>query len=367
MKGRRIRYGKLPKVAEQFVRSLESTLEPGTTKLYRTTLRCFHHWLRANRLSPRNMRRRQMVRWFAYLKDKGLYPGTRRLYLIRVRAYLRWLYEDAGVSAHPDELIRRSDLPKLPSYLPRPFPPDADHELQRRLRESGGLEENGLLLMRDTGLRIGELICLEYDCVRKDHKRHSFLKVPLGKLKTERLLPIKSDTHELIQTIKRHGRRNRTWLLETPSGSQLNYSRCQRALRHACEGLEISGAITTHRLRHTYATSLLNGGMSLVGVMKLLGHRDHRMTLRYAAITDETVETEYFQALNHIEKRYHSKKKSAPSPHDDPVRMLIHLERWIQKTVGYDRGDKRRAKSIAQRINRIKTDVHDILAQTKEK
>jgi site-specific recombinase XerD len=38
------------------------------------------------------------------------------------------------------------------------------------------------------------------------------------------------------------------------------------------------------RLRHTFASSLMNGGMSLLGIMKLLGHRDQRMTLRYTAI-----------------------------------------------------------------------------------
>jgi hypothetical protein len=38
--------------------------------------------------------------------------------------------------------------------------------------------------------------------------------------------------------------------------------------------------------------------------MKLLGHRDHRMTLRYTAITDETVHREYFEALDRVKQRY---------------------------------------------------------------
>jgi hypothetical protein len=48
----------------------------------------------------------------------------------------------------------------------------------------------------------------------------------------------------------------------------------------------------------------MNGGMSLLGIMKLLGHRDFRMTLRYTQIVDETVGREYFEALSRIAGRY---------------------------------------------------------------
>ena len=49
---------------------------------------------------------------------------------------------------------------------------------------------------------------------------------------------------------------------------------------------------------------MLNGVMSLVGLMKILGHNDHRMTLRYSAITTETVRDEYMSALGKIADRY---------------------------------------------------------------
>jgi hypothetical protein len=49
---------------------------------------------------------------------------------------------------------------------------------------------------------------------------------------------------------------------------------------------------------------MLNGGMSLVGLMKILGHNDHRMTLRYSTKTTETVRDEYMSALRKIADRY---------------------------------------------------------------
>src|SRR5262245_57197859 len=64
----------------------------------------------------------------------------------------------------PDELARRPDLPKLPRYLPRPLTIEADRELQRRLDTSEDPRAWALLLMRRTGLHIGELYNLEYHC-----------------------------------------------------------------------------------------------------------------------------------------------------------------------------------------------------------
>ena len=128
--------------------------------------------------------------------------------------------------------------------------------------------------------------------------------VPLGKLANERLVPVDDETVELIGRLRSTGKTDRRWLLETPRGNRTDPVRYRAALREAGEGLSTDGPLVTHRLRHSYATSLLSAGMSLVGVMRLLGHRDYRMTLRYAAITQETVTREYVKALAKIEHRY---------------------------------------------------------------
>jgi hypothetical protein len=61
------------------------------------------------------------------------------------------------LAASGRELIRPGDLPKKPDYLSRPLPPDADQELQKRLKQSDSSVALGLYLMRRTGLRVGEL------------------------------------------------------------------------------------------------------------------------------------------------------------------------------------------------------------------
>ncbi|MDP9313217.1 MAG: tyrosine-type recombinase/integrase [Chloroflexota bacterium] len=51
-------------------------------------------------------------------------------------------------------------------------------------------------------------------------------------------------------------------------------------------------ACTLHQLRHTYATELVNAGVSLATIRKRLGHQNVQTTLRYAEQSDATADTE---------------------------------------------------------------------------
>src|SRR5207302_3063773 len=57
------------------------------------------------------------------------------------------------------------------------------------------------------------------------------------------------------------------------------------------------GIITPHQLRHTYATALVNAGVSLQVLMQLLGHSTAEMSLRYGRLFDATVRADYERAL----------------------------------------------------------------------
>jgi site-specific recombinase XerD len=58
-----------------------------------------------------------------------------------------------------------------------------------------------------------------------------------------------------------------------------------------------------HSLRHTFATQLLNAGVSLEVVKELMGHRSLQMTLRYTQLYDRTKRTQYDQAMAQVEQR----------------------------------------------------------------
>lgn len=357
MAHRSFRRKPLPPLVAEYVEALAATLKPNTCDGYGRRLRRFHQWLSDNHVELPKLNRKHMTRWFVYLKRCGTQAADRAGVVIVVRMYLRWLFEIGVIETPADQLIRRNDIPRLPTYLPRPLSPEVDAELQKRLAESNSHLHRGLLLMRKTGVRVGELGDLGYDCLRADFKGQHFLKVPLGKLDNERLVPLDDSTVEVVHDLQQQGRTPRPWLLESVWGKKTWSKLYQVALRDIGADLDPLQKITPHRLRHTYATELLNAGMSLAGVMKLLGHRSMRMTLRYAEITQETVGKEYFEALTQIEHAYQVKRCTPSADDFDPTRALADVIRWLEKHSDRDR-------SVRLLIRRLSRASKEVLALT---
>jgi integrase len=170
-----------------------------------------------------------VARYFvAYLRDE--FPEIRRLSQLRrdphMLGFFRWLCElrppignhtrrqrllclrrllnDLAAQGHQlqPSLIIPEDLPTLPEYLPRPLSPEDDHRLQDELRREDDLYSNALLLTRMTGIRTGECIHLPLDCLRQIGPEQWALHVPLGKLHTERLVPLDSEGLRLLKRIQ---------------------------------------------------------------------------------------------------------------------------------------------------------------------
>ena len=109
-----------------------------------------------------------------------------------------WGWDDAPTRT----LVFRTDHPRKPRPLPRYVPVDADRRLRAALEASTyRLAADALLLARAVGLRIGELLDLELDCVHEVGGHGAWLKVPLGKLDTERMVPLDDETVTLIDRI----------------------------------------------------------------------------------------------------------------------------------------------------------------------
>jgi site-specific recombinase XerD len=355
----------LPPHAQRFLELLKPTHSLSTVRSHQTNLRQFHIWLHANHVSVADIQRSHFESWLQWLHGRNLAACTRAHAIQNVRAYVEWLQDERILAVPATALIRETDLPKLPKYLPRPVPPDIDEELQRRFRSSGCTYQLGLLLMRRTGLRIGELMMLPYQCVRTDHHGNTLLKVPLGKLATERLVPLDPPTARLVSRLRRNGPRRRSLLLVSPAGKKTRYELYRQALAKACRRLSFAEPMTTHRLRHTYATSLLAAGMSLPSVMRLLGHTDYRMTLRYAAITDSTVFAEFAAALQHNADRYPTvivTKEAISKPR--PTEMLPDVIRHVQKYAADNSLDARATRTLVQRLRRLNLDLRKFLRRS---
>jgi integrase len=143
----------------------------------------------------------------------GLLPATIRSHIPPLAAityrnrilFLRILLHELAVSAKLPELaylLRREDLPRRPQRLPRALTAEQDQLIQQELLRRNDLAANVLLLLRHTGMRIGEAVDLPYDCLCSPSPGQWAIHVPLGKLKTERMLPVDSFVCEIVQRIR---------------------------------------------------------------------------------------------------------------------------------------------------------------------
>jgi len=239
-----------------------------------------------------------------------LSASERRSRILTVARMLEDLADWGWAEAPGRRLVSSRDIPRLPRLprpLPRYLPPQADQRLVATLEASPNrLRADALLLLRATGLRIGELLDLELDCVHEVPGQGAWLKVPLGKLDTERMVPLDEETLELVDRIVahrspgrplRHPRTGRlVEFLLTHQGRRVSKEVLRDELHRAAAeaGLE---PVTPHQLRHTYATALVNAGVSLQALMALLGHVSAEMSLRYGRLFDATVRADYERAL----------------------------------------------------------------------
>jgi integrase len=233
--------------------------------------------------------------------------GEQRNRIITLGRFLADITEWEWPDAPARRLVFTRDIPKLPRPLPRYLPTDADRLIGEALEASPNrLFADALLLARATGVRIGELLDLELDCVHEVPGTGAWLKIPLGKLGSERMVPVDDDTVALIDRITetrspgrplKHPKTGRpTEFLFTHFGKRVSSQALRDELARACETARLPKA-TPHQLRHSWATALINAGCSLQALMAMLGHTSAAMSLRYARLFDSTVRADYERAL----------------------------------------------------------------------
>ncbi|MDJ0363476.1 tyrosine-type recombinase/integrase [Rhodococcus sp. H29-C3] len=214
-------------------------------------------------------------------------------------------------------LIHRGDIPRKTHPLPRALATDTDRALMAAVADLDDVAARaGITILRGTGLRLGELLDLELNCLWDLPGHGTWLKVPLGKLNTERVVPLDDITLACLDewmSIRGkarslpHPRDGRsTDFLFTIRGARIGGSRIRRGLADAIRAADLLGpdgaylTVTPHQLRHTYATSLVNAGMSLQALMALLGHSRPEMTIRYAHLANSSVHGAYEAAMNRL-------------------------------------------------------------------
>jgi site-specific recombinase XerD len=288
---------------------LATVLRPVSIRQYRAHLKRFLSYLEAAhpdvcRLSQLR-RDPHMIGWLRSLHEHlpPLANKTRLDAIILVRRLLNDLAANHCCRVREGLLIR-GDCPPVDKYLPKPLSPEDDYKLEQQLRKNDDLCSNGLLLLRATGMRIGECLNLTVDALRDFGQNQWAIKIPLGKLHNERWVPVDEDACGVFRRIlslrslvaQTHPGASSMILLLQKNGRPMTYLALKGRLIAAGRQAGCASRTTPHRLRHTYGTAMLRAGASLPAVMELLGHKTITMTLHYVEVNQLDLQREYHRA-----------------------------------------------------------------------
>jgi site-specific recombinase XerD len=362
----------LTKFFRSAAESVTTSLGDASVTSYRGTVRHFLTYLAAQYPEVHSLdqlrRDPHILGWLALLRSHNppLAAITRANYVIYLR---RMLEELAWTQLLPalTHLLGRDDVPRKEHRLPRPLTPEQDQLIQQELLCRNDLVSNVLLLLRHTGMRIGECVDLSMDCLRPLGPDQWAIHVPLGKLKTERWVPVDSSVCQLVgrirslrpQTAPKAGR----LLLPRPRGRYMLIRRLRAALQEVVSAVGIPARIVPHQFRHTYGTEMLRAGVSFAAVIKLLGHKSPHMTLQYLEITQQDLQREFHLALSHPRHLVPSRTLSSGSPPRADLSSLIdsltaaqHVLEMYRRNVA-DNSARRLLDRLANRILKILTET----------
>lgn len=287
------------------VDSICAALGPSSLSHYQLTVRNFLSYLGAAHRELKSIeqlhREPHLLGWMSHLRSQ-VPPLATSSYIYRLSGLRTLLVELAWTEQLPQlaRLIRREDIPRRPHRLARPLITQQDQLLQQEFLKRNDLGGNVFLLIRHTGMRIGECADLSFDCLRATGPNQWAILVPLGKLKTERMVPVDSSVVTVIQRLRFYRsldpQRPDGRLLARRSSRGALIRQLRNYLHRVCHSLEISARIVPHQFRHTYATEMLRAGVSLPSVMKLLGHASLNMTMIYVEVVMDDLQREFQQA-----------------------------------------------------------------------
>jgi integrase len=354
--------------------SVTTSLGDASVTSYRGTVRHFLAYLGAqypevHSLDPLR-RDPHILGWLALLRSHNppLATITRANYVIYLRRMLEELAwtQQLPALAH---LLGRDDVPRKEHHLPRPLTPEQDQLIQRELLRRNDLASNVLLLLRHTGMRIGECVDLSVDCLRTLGPNQWAIHVPLGKLKKERWVPVDSLVCQLVDRLRslrpptapNAGR----LLLPRPRGRYMLIRRLRAALQEVVAAAGITARIVPHQFRHSYGTEMLRAGVSFAAVMKLLGHKSPHMTLEYLEITQQDLQREFHLARSHPRHLAPSRTVPSASPPRADLASLIDSLKAAQQVLEMFRRTLVE-ESARHLLDRLANRLVKILAETRK-
>ena len=218
---------------------------------------------------------RNHCRTFLHAQQERVGRKTLHNYASAIRSFLKYLQRKSLIDKNPWVDIQ---LPKQEKSLPLFLTQKQMIDLLNgplRLLENETLDafeahRDALLLelLYGGGFRVSELVALQYGDI---DKTQGVAKV-LGKGKKERLCPIGGRALTQLKRFQQEFAVNQHVILTDDQGHPMNARAVQLLLKKYLRLADLPSTITPHKIRHSYATHLLEGGADLRVLQELLGH-----------------------------------------------------------------------------------------------
>ncbi len=296
-----------------------------TQRNYRDALHEFVRWYLGEPRSPsawveKSTPVRQAVAWeklqrddfrsyLRFLGRNNLGRAATQLRFSALRTFYKFLVRHGAIEASP---VKNLALPKpgrrLPKYLTREqildlFAAPAKLLQTQKQRKGPGRPVSTVVCLRDVavletiyscGLRVSELCGLRAE----DIDWSEFLVRVRGKGKKERLVPVGEPALRAIQNYWRTLRQppsgaSPVFFADTKRAAPLQPVQLSRRLKQYLVIAGLDPGLTPHKLRHSYATHLLDAGADLRSVQELLGHAHLITTQVYTHVTTERLKKAY--------------------------------------------------------------------------
>lgn len=293
---------------QDYLRHIEEgrQLSPHTVAAYRRDLEQFREWLDTQR-GPWDwdeVDRLDLRSYLGHLSRRGLARRTMARKLSAIRTFYRWLHREGVVEANPARTVRSPKLErKLPAWLTRS---DVDRMFvlaENRAAEGGFRGARDLAILETfyaTGMRVSELqglalrdIDLVGDQVKVRGKGRKERIVPIGSAATRALRRYEPRRLEALAASESP---DRDALFVSDRGKRLSNRRIQGIVGEFLDAVAEAGDLSTHSLRHSFATHLLDAGADLMAVKELLGHASLSTTRIYTHTSKERLRKVYRDA-----------------------------------------------------------------------
>ena len=287
--------GELNKILSKYFDYLESkSLSDNTVKNYFRDLIDYFIYLKLNDLSPtKSIEPKHIRKMLSFLIDKGFSKVSISRKISAIKSYITFLEKFNYSKDNYSELI---SIPKKSKSLPKVMTKKEVSQLIKHveMNTKKNLRDDALIeLLYSTGLRVSEIANLK---LKDINLKKSEIKI-LGKGNKERIVIFNNKSKEKIIRYLKNDKRyisiKTEALFQNKFKEALSTRSIQRILKKYLNFSGINSKYSTHTLRHTFATHLLEGGADIKVIQQLMGHSSPETTKIYTHVSSSTLKNVY--------------------------------------------------------------------------